>query len=49
MQFNAVVATNDRAIALWYSLGFQTVGTVPRAFRHPRDGLVDLLVMYRDL
>ena len=49
MQFNAVVATNDRAIALWYSLGFQTVGTVPRAFRHPRAGLVDLLVMYRDL
>jgi L-amino acid N-acyltransferase YncA len=49
MQFNAVVANNHRAIALWHSLGFETVGTVPRAFRHPRDGLVDLLVMYQDL
>ena len=31
MQFNAVVATNARAIALWESLGFTIVGTVPRA------------------
>jgi GNAT superfamily N-acetyltransferase len=49
MQFNAVVANNHRAIALWHSLGFDTVGTVPRAFRHPSDGLVDLHVMYQDL
>lgn len=49
MQFNAVVASNHRAIALWYSLGFETIGTVPRAFRHPQDGLVDLHIMYRDL
>jgi GNAT superfamily N-acetyltransferase len=49
MQFNAVVATNTNAIALWRALGFATVGTVPRAFRHPVHGLVDLHIMYRDL
>ena len=49
MQFNAVVATNVRAIALWESLGFTIVGTVPRAFRHSVEGLVSVHVMYRDL
>ncbi|MFI5484219.1 GNAT family N-acetyltransferase [Micromonospora echinaurantiaca] len=49
MQFNAVVATNTRAVALWRSLGFEVVGRVPEAFRHPRDGFVDLLVMHRRL
>jgi len=49
MQFNAVVATNRRAIALWQSLGFRTVGTVPDAFRHPTNGLTPVHVMYREL
>lgn len=49
MQFNAVVASNVRAIALWESLGFVVVGRAPRAFRHPTEGVVDLLVMHRDL
>ena len=49
MQFNAVVATNTRAVALWRSLGFEVVGRVPEAFRHPSEGLVDLLVMHRRL
>jgi ribosomal protein S18 acetylase RimI-like enzyme len=35
MQFNAVVVTNTPAIALWRSLGFTVVGTVPGAFRPP--------------
>jgi ribosomal protein S18 acetylase RimI-like enzyme len=48
MVFNAVVATNP-ALRLWESLGFREVGRVPRGFRHPRDGLVDLVVMHRDL
>lgn len=47
MQFNFVVATNEGAIALWHSLGFATVGRLPRAFRHPQVGLVDALVMYK--
>jgi L-amino acid N-acyltransferase YncA len=48
-QFNAVVETNTAAIALWRSLGFQVVGTVPDAFRHPQAGYVGLHVMHRRL
>lgn len=49
MQFNAVVETNVRAVALWESLGFQVMTTIPRAYRHPAAGLVGLHVMYREL
>lgn len=49
MQFNAVVSTNHGAVALWRSLGFIIVGTVPDAFRHPARGLVDVHVMHRYL
>jgi RimJ/RimL family protein N-acetyltransferase len=49
MQFNAVVATNRAAIALWESLGFEIVGTVPDAFRHATRGLTPVHVMYRRL
>lgn len=49
MQFNAVVATNAHALALYESLGFDVVGTVPDAFRHPQHGYVGLHVMYRPL
>ncbi|MGK5741586.1 N-acetyltransferase family protein [Micromonospora sp. URMC 103] len=49
MQFNAVVSTNTRAVALWRSLGFEVVGRVPDGFHHPAHGYVDLLVMYRRL
>jgi len=47
MQFNAVVSTNRGAIALWQRCGFSIVGTVPLAFRHAREGLVDIHVMHR--
>ncbi|HXN51104.1 MAG TPA: GNAT family N-acetyltransferase [Candidatus Acidoferrum sp.] len=47
MQFNFVVSTNERAIALWHSFGFEIVGRLPGAFHHPTAGLVDALVMYR--
>jgi ribosomal protein S18 acetylase RimI-like enzyme len=49
MQFNFVVETNARAVALWHRLGFAIVGRLPRAFRHPALGFVDALVMYRKL
>jgi L-amino acid N-acyltransferase YncA len=49
MQFNAVVSTNTRAVALWRRLGFQVIGTVPEGFRHRERGYVDLLIMYRRL
>jgi len=49
MQFNFVVSTNTRAVALWRTLGFEIVGTLPRAFNHQSLGLVDAYVMYRAL
>lgn len=49
MQFNAVVSTNVRAVALWQRMGFQIVGTVPKAFNHRALGLVDIHVMHRML
>jgi ribosomal protein S18 acetylase RimI-like enzyme len=49
MQFNFVVSTNERAVRLWHRLGFETVGCLPGAFRHPALGDVDVLVMYRRL
>ncbi len=49
MQFNAVVESNHGAVALWKSLGFDIIGTVPEAFEHPTLGRVGLQVMYRRL
>ncbi len=49
MQFNAVAESNTVAVALWRSLGFELVGTVPEAFHHPCAGYVGLHVMHRRL
>jgi ribosomal protein S18 acetylase RimI-like enzyme len=49
MQFNFVVSTNTRAVALWETLGFAIVGRLPGAFAHPTLGDVDAFVMYRAL
>ena len=49
MQYNLVVSTNEASVNLWKKMGFQVVGTLPGAFRHPRLGYVDALVMYKQL
>jgi len=49
MQFNAVAATNTVAVALWQSLGFEILATVPEGFHHPDKGYVGLHIMYRRL
>jgi L-amino acid N-acyltransferase YncA len=49
MQFNAVVESNERAVRLWQELGFEIIGTVPKAFDHPTLGRVGLHIMYRQL
>ena len=46
VQFNAVVETNDPAVRLWQSIGFEIIGTVPGAFHHVEDGYVGLHVMF---
>ena len=49
MQFNCVVSSNSRAVALWQANGFAIAGRLPGAFRHPQHGFVDAFVMYRKL
>jgi len=49
MQFNFVVASNVHAVHLWETLGFAAVGRLPNAFDHPARGMVDALIMYRQL
>ncbi|MEV4822154.1 GNAT family N-acetyltransferase [Micromonospora sp. NPDC049274] len=48
MQFNAVVESNRSAVELYRREGFEVVGTVPGAFRHPALGRVGLHVMYQE-
>lgn len=49
MQFNIVVSSNEPAVCLWRSLGFEIIGTVPKGFEHPDLGLVDTYIMHRFL
>lgn len=49
MQFNFVLASNRGALALWQSLGFEIVGTIPDAFDHPALGFVAAHVMHKAL
>jgi len=49
MVFNAVVETNTGAVALWRSVGFEVLATIPEAFAHPTAGYVGLHVMHRRL
>jgi len=49
MQYNLVVSTNKSAVRLWQKHGFEVIGTLPNAFRHPRLGFVDAYVMYKQL
>jgi ribosomal protein S18 acetylase RimI-like enzyme len=49
MQYNFVVSSNERAVRLWQSFGFEIVGRLPGAFHHPALGYVDAYIMFRDL
>ena len=49
MQFNAVAASNTRAVALWQSVGMQIMTTIPGGFRHPTQGDVGLHIMFKAL
>ena len=49
MQFNFVISTNQRAVRLWQSFGFEIVGRLSDAFLHPTEGYVDAYIMYRHL
>lgn len=49
MQFNLVVKSNEKAIALWMKLGFEIIGEIPHAFNHKEKGLTNAYIMYRKL
>jgi ribosomal protein S18 acetylase RimI-like enzyme len=49
MQFNIVVKTNERAVKLWQSIGFNIIGEIPEAFQHRTLGLVNAYIMYQKL
>jgi GNAT superfamily N-acetyltransferase len=49
MQFNAVAASNVRAVSLWQSVGMQIMTTIPGGFRHPQQGDVGLHIMFKPL
>lgn len=49
LQFNLVLASNTHALNLWQSLGFNIIGTIPNAYHHKTEGLVDAHIMYQAL
>lgn len=49
LQFNAVVATNHTAIALYRSLGFVQLGVIPGGFRMPDGSYEDICPFYHTL
>jgi GNAT superfamily N-acetyltransferase len=49
IQFNFVVSTNEPAVHLWHSFGFDVLARLPKAFNHPCLGYVDALVMWKTL
>ncbi len=49
MQFNMVLSNNRLAIKLYENLGFNSIGTIPQAFRNPDASFQDGYVMHRKL
>jgi len=49
MQFNFVVKSNEKAVKLWQSLGFEIIGEISEAFNHIENGLTNAYIMYRKL
>ncbi len=49
MQFNAVVATNQRALHLYQTLGFVKVGVIPKGFSTKNGRYEDIVVHYKTL
>lgn len=49
MQYNFVIQSNERAVRLWQFMGFEIIGRIPRGFRHPTLGEVDIFIMHQFL
>lgn len=49
LQFNFVVKSNEVAVNLWQSVGFEIIGEIPDAFNHAKYGMTNAYIMYRKL
>lgn len=49
MQYNFVLASNDRAVTTWERAGFTLLGRQPKAFQTPSGAYVDALIFHRFL
>ncbi len=49
MQFNAVVANNERALKLYESIGFVKLGRIPQGFRLKNGVYEDIILFYYPL
>jgi len=49
MQYNLVVSTNEMAISIWKSFGFEIIGTIPGGFYHVDKGFIDAYIFFKDL
>ena len=49
MQFNLVVKSNEVAVRLWQSIGFEIIGEISDAFNHSKNGMTNAYIMYRKL
>jgi len=49
MQYNAVVANNEKALHIYDSLGFTRVGIIPKGFLLKNGTYSDMYVMYKGL
>ncbi len=49
IQFNFVVSTNQSAVRLYETFGFQILATLPKAFQHRTVGYVDAYLMHKSL
>ena len=49
IQFNFVVKSNEVAVRLWQSVGFEIIGEIPDAFDHREHGMTNAYIMYRKL
>jgi hypothetical protein len=49
IQFSFVVSSIDNAVALWRTLGFDIIGTLPQRSSIRAWGPVDVFVMYRPI
>ncbi len=45
MQFNFVVKSNEKAVKLWQSLGFEIIGEIPDGFNQIENGLTNAYII----